>query len=58
MVRVGIGMTAMLRWPAASTERTAKITLSLEMGSLRVVAEPALCDVVQAASSVGRQMTS
>ena len=56
--RVGVGRTAMLRCPAASTVRTPKTTLSLEIGSLMVVAEPALCDVVQVGSSVSRQTTS
>jgi hypothetical protein len=58
MGRVGVGITAMLRCPAASTERTAKITLSFEMGSLMEMAEPALCDMVHSGWSVGLQTIS
>src|SRR5580704_10732104 len=34
VARTGLGKTAMLRWPAGSTERTPKITLSFDMGNL------------------------
>jgi hypothetical protein len=37
------GTTARLRWPARSTARTAKITLSLEMGTVTVTWAPSAC---------------
>ena len=54
----GMGATAGLRWPAASTERTPKMNESFEIASLRVSAEPADCTFVQVGAAVGRQTTS
>src|SRR5271170_148809 len=53
--RSGVGRTAVLRWPAGSTERTAKTTLSLQTASLRLWAEPAEAESVQVGWSVSRQ---
>src|SRR5258708_1981737 len=56
---VGVGKTAGLRWPAGSTERTAKITLSLETGSvMEVAALGTVWTVVQVGASVSRETIS
>src|ERR1700692_3278466 len=54
----GMGSTATLRCPAASTARTPKTTLSFERATRTVVLLPVFSASVQVGWSVGRQTTS